>query len=275
MRIDTLSAGATAHHNEDLAAVFDRDGVLDVVVLDGATSVADRDHVDTGRGDVVWFVHRFAEALQALPVSLDQQQAVHDAIDTVARQYDAHESAPVHAWPIAALTWVRIAGGKLHLYCLGDCKTLLGLPDGSVTDLDPYTNPQEAVLQQEIARLRAAGIDDPSRRKELLLPMLRARREQQNTAPAPTILCLRPNGAFAPRRDTVEAPPGAQLLVATDGFYRLVDPYGLYTPQTLLRRCGEDGLDAALRELRAYEDNTAGGTSVKRADDASAVLWQA
>jgi hypothetical protein len=36
----------------------------------------------------------------------------------------------------------------------------------------------------------------------------------------------------------------------TDGFYRLVDTYGLYTDASLLQACADGGLEALLAELR-------------------------
>jgi hypothetical protein len=61
----------------------------------------------------------------------------------------------------------------------------------------------------------------------------------------------------------------------TDGFYRLVDTYGLYTDSTLMEACLKRGLSAQLDELRTYEaaSNATGACSVKAADDASAALW--
>jgi hypothetical protein len=187
---------------------------------------------------------------------------------------------PVYAWPIAAMTWIRILPGRgvseLILYCLGDCKTLLLRPDGSVQDLDPWVNPQEAVLQDAIAALAAEGISDPDERRERLLPMLRRRREQQNTASMPQSLCLAPAGPFAARRYSVQAEPGSVLLVMTDGFYRLVDPYGLHSDAGLAQACVRDGQDAMLAGLRAHEHAAGAGTgmAVKQADDASAVVWR-
>lgn len=278
MHPDIVCQGALPHHNEDRVAVFETDGVTDLIVLDGATSVAERNYADAG-GDVAWFVQRFSAALApAIGAGLDQEAAVHAAIDTVRAEFaalTAGADVPAHAWPIAALTWVRIVDGRqARLYCLGDCTTLLGLPGGAVRDLDPYVNPQEAVLAAEIARLRAAGLDDPAARHAALLPMLRERRAQQNAMAAPTILCLHPRGPFAARRCTADLPDGAALLSMTDGFYRLVDPYGLLTPQALMALCVRDGVAAALARLREYEALASVGTTVKRADDASAVLWR-
>lgn len=188
---------------------------------------------------------------------------------------------PIHAWPIAAITWVRMSERDEQttatLYSLGDCKTLLRTADGDVVDPDPYFNPQEAVLQAEIARLRAAGVTDADERRERMLPMLRARRESQHRSPAPAILCVRPQGPFQARTSTLELATGDALLVMTDGFYRLVDPYGLYTDAGLLARCEERGPAALIDELRAFERSAGdtGNRAVKAADDASAVFWVA
>jgi hypothetical protein len=189
------------------------------------------------------------------------------------------EAVPVYAWPIAAMTWIRLLRGRdgaseLLLYCLGDCKTLMLRADGGVQDLDPWVNPQEAVVQEAIAALAREGIDDPAVRRERLLPMLRRRREEQNTALGPQSLCLAPAGPFAARRYAARAEPGSTLLVMTDGFYRLVDPYGLHGDASLLRACASGGLEALLAELRAHEAASGGaGMAVKQADDASAVAW--
>ena len=280
----SVSSGAVGHGNEDYVAVFEQAGLADIVVLDGATSVAQQNYIDREAGDAAWFVGRFgADFGAALATHGSQEQLVHRALDATRAAFEtrtAGHAAPVYAWPIAAMTWIRIlpgrGGSELILYCLGDCKTLLLRPDGSVDDLDPWVNPQEAVVAQAIAALVREGVSDPQARRERLLPMLRRRREEQNTATSPEALCLAPAGPFAARRYSVRAEPGSVLLVMTDGFYRLVDPYGLHTGASLARACVRDGLDAMLAELRSHEQAAGFGTglAVKQADDASAVAWR-
>jgi hypothetical protein len=278
-----VSSSGGGHANEDHVAVFEQDQAADIVVLDGATSVSQHNYIDQDNGDVAWFVRRFSSAFgAALAAHGTQEAAVRRALDEThadfARRTAGH-AAPVHAWPIAAMTWVRVMPGRggsdLLLYCLGDCKTMLLRADGSVQDLDPYLNPQEAVVQEAIAALVREGVTDPRARRERLLPMLRRRREEQNMAPFPEALCLAPAGPFAARRHAVRAEPGSVLLVMTDGFYRLVEPYGLYSDAGLAQACAERGLQAMLDELRAHEHAAGAGTGmvVKPADDASAVAW--
>lgn len=285
MTIAHISAGAVAHRNDDHVAVFTHAGATDILVIDGGTSVAERDYLDPIRGDVAWFVHAFTAALeQELRPGRSQQECVHAAVDSVRARFEEttdRTSMPLHAWPIAALTWIRVSerNGRqwASLYGLGDCKSLLRSPNGACIDLDPFVNPQDAVLQAAIAKLRAEGLGDPVERRERMLPMLRARREFQNTQLAPTVLCLHQNGVFDARVRSVDLEPGASLLIMTDGFYRLVDPYGRYTDSGLADACIERGLPAMLDELRTYEA-VVGGTgarAVKAADDASAAIWTA
>jgi hypothetical protein len=280
----SASSAAGGHGNEDYVAVFEQDGLADIVVLDGASSVAPQNYIDQQAGDVAWFVRRFgADFGAALAGHGSQEQLVRRALDATRAAFEDRtlgQAAPVYAWPIAAMTWIRILPGRgaseLILYCLGDCKTLLLRPDGSVQDLDPYVNPQEAVVADAIAALAREGVCDPHARRERLLPMLRRRREEQNTAPHPEALCVAPAGPFGARRRSVRATPGSVLLVMTDGFYRLVEPYGLYTDASLAQACVSDGLDAMLARLRAHEQAAGFGTGlgVKQADDASAVAWR-
>lgn len=284
MKIEHLTAGASAGRNDDHIAVFKGEDVTDILVIDGGTSVAERDYIDLIQGDVAWFVHAFTAAIgQALVSGRSQQDCVSAAIENVLAAFElaTHESpAPLYAWPIAALTWLRISerdgAAQASFYSLGDCKSLLYTPANGCVDLDPFTNPQDAVLQAEIARLRSEGVTDAEQRRERMLPMLRARREFQNTAAGPTVLCLRPNGAFKPRLRSVELPAGASLLIMTDGFFRLVDPYGLYSEAELVDACLERGLGAMLDQLRTYEagNGGTGARAVKAADDASAVIWR-
>jgi hypothetical protein len=283
MTTEQISCAPGSSINEDLIAVFDNDDVTDLIVLDGATSVADTDYIDAQQGDVAWFVQAFATALEAeVAPGVNQATAVRRAIDAVRAGFDARAGAgsiPLYAYPLAALTWVRIEQREDHLalslYCLGDCKALTFDADGAVCDLDPYVNPHEAVLREAMAALNTEDMLDPLLRRARLLPMLRARRESQHRSRAPDVLCLAPQGEFQARAFTRRLPPGTAVLAMTDGFYRLVDPYGLYTIEELVQRCRTRGLAALMDELRSVEAARASGVmAVKSADDASAVLWR-
>ena len=281
MTTEQISCAPGSSINEDLIAVFDSGGVCDLVVLDGASSVADTDYIDAQRGDVAWFVQAFAAALEAaIAPGVTQGAAVRQAIDAVRAGAGSIPpgSMPLYAYPLAALTWIRIERCDDHLalslYCLGDCKAFAFDADGAVCDLDPYVNPHEAVLREAMGALNTQDMLDPLLRRARLLPMLRARRESQHRSSRPDVLCLAPQGEFQARELTRRLPPGTAVLAMTDGFYRLVDAYGLYTIEGLVQRCRTRGLAALMDELRSFEAARASGVmAVKSADDASAILW--
>lgn len=285
MTIERISCAPGNEVNEDLVAVFQTDGLLDLLVVDGATSVADQDYVDTQMGDVAWFVQVFAgELAHTIDAARAQADSVRLAVHAVRRAYadkTAGREVPLYAHPLAAMTWVRIrhADGQpeVSLYCLGDCKAFAVGADGKVVDLDPYDNPFETVVQDAMAQLGAEDIIDPVLRRQRLLPLLRTRREAQHASPSPTVLCLAPHGEFSAREMTLRLAPGTAVLAMSDGFYRLADPYGLMTRDALARRCRTEGLDKLMRELRAFETARADGAvlTVKNADDASAIMWTA
>ena len=279
-----LCSEAGAGNNEDLVAVHENGNVTDIFVLDGATSVAECNYVDNQQGDVTWFVRYFAAELGKIfaPDSSQESMVLRAAAATCSEWRDRTEGspAPPYAWPIAALTWIRAIPGAeatvIHVYSLGDCKTLIREPDGTVRDLDPWTNPQEAILQREIAAMVAEGVTESAQRLARLMPLLRKRREEQNSALAPAVVCMSPGGPFSARKAVLQVKAGAVLLCMTDGFYRLVDPYDLYSPGQLIDACSLRGLAPLLLELRNVEGSSSTkGLTVKAADDASAVMWTA
>jgi hypothetical protein len=285
MRYTLASSAGKGRINEDVVVVYERDGYTDLVLMDGATPLTPERSVAAGASDPAWFVRRFAQDLgRVLRADASQAALVLEALEHTRTAYLAaggHADVPPYAWPIATLAWVRVfdpdADGShtLDLFCLGDSKILLQLPDGVVRDIDPFDNPQEQATQAAVAALVAEGIRDPAERWARLLPMLRARRHEQNTAASPAVLCLEPRGPFAARTARVTAPQGALLLVLSDGLYRLVDTYGLHSDGSLLDACRARGLDALLDELRAFEaGKEAAGLAAKTADDASAIAWR-
>ena len=284
MKIVHVSDAAGAKSNEDLVAVYLHNaGIVDILIFDGASSVSEKNYFDTLVGDAAWFVSSFAALLkEVVAPGFSQHDSIKLALAHFQRDVQANfnlAQIPAYAYPIAALTWARIIEGgvdaAVQIYALGDCKVFVSNAAGEVRDIDPYENAQEDILKAAIAQLKAQGIEDKAQVFAALLPMLRERRAFQNMHAAPTILCMYPQGEFEARQYAFDMEGQSQLLAMTDGFYRLVDTYGLYSMDGLVRRCAETELDTLLQELRQFEqDNLASGAhSVKKSDDASAVRY--
>ncbi|MCH8622543.1 hypothetical protein [Undibacterium sp. TS12] len=291
MQTHTLSTPATPNKtNEDLILTLaHNEHLLDVLIFDGASTVSEQHYLDAVLGDPAWFVQQFALALQQVVApDVSQADSVVRALDVMRGQHAALLTAtvPPYAWPIAALTWVRLrdaddtghadGGVQVSVYALGDCKLFLLDEHGASSDLDPYVNPQEGILKTAIEQMKRDGLDEQARWAKLL-PMLRDRRVSQNTSVQPSILCLHPQGPFAAREHSLSislnTSKSARLVLMTDGFYRLVDSYHLYDDSGLLQACASQGLPALMQELRAHEAGKSGaGAVVKKTDDATVAM---
>ncbi|MFZ6653822.1 hypothetical protein [Undibacterium sp. TJN19] len=279
MEIQTLSTAARPDRNEDLVTSFTHgDGTLDLLVFDGASSVSGHDYLDAALGDPAWFVQQFSAALETVATPMTSQgDSMTLALHALHERHHAllvAAAMPCYAWPIAALSWLRVQANGIDawLYALGDCKTFLLNAEGHVTDLDPYENPQEGLLKAAVEQLKHEGLDEQARWARLL-PMLRERRVAQNMSMQPSIVCMHPQGRFAAREHPVRLAGASSLLMMTDGFYRLVDHYHLHDDQSLMQTCTMHGLDVLMLQLRTHEaGETSAGMSVKKADDASVAM---
>ena len=103
---------------------------------------------------------------------------------------------------------------------------------------------------------------------------LRGHRRLQNTE-GRWIFGLNPDAARHLETHTLTLKPGSDILLMSDGLYRLISPYKSHTPETLFALIREDGLLTAIRALRALEnssDDNAKFGRIKTRDDACG-LW--
>ena len=76
-------------------------------------------------------------------------------------------------------------------------------------------------------------------------------------------------------RATHPVAPGDVLLLVTDGFYRLIDHFGIHTEADLVEAALSQGLRPMIDRLRAEENADPHGVRaprIKKHDDATAVL---
>lgn len=281
MDIKVISEGALPPHNEDVVFFHNHNNDnLDMWIIDGASSVADRNYIDIN-GDPIWFAQGFSRHLQKrINANVPIADLVSASIADLGKEFRQHANSieiPEYAKPIAALTFLRVnrkidRNITLSIYALGDCTSLANI-DGHCRNLDPYTNPQENLLAEKIKTLKNQGINDSEERRKILLPFLRQRRVEQNQSLHPDILCLNPSGQFNARQHFLEINGRIDILLMTDGFYRLVDIYKIYTNETLLQASGKIGLDNLFKQLRDFEKKQSELSSVpiKKADDATAL----
>jgi hypothetical protein len=181
------------------------------------------------------------------------------------------------AVPSAGLVLAMIDGPSLTIANIGDCKTLVRFPDGAVQSFGD--SPVTALDAQVVGKLTDLQRAHPGTRfadlKRELAPLIKHNRRLKN----------QPNGygVLEPGQPwlqyvqyfTLEAPPGTHILMLTDGFYRLVDHYHLYTDESIVAAAIEEGLESLARQLRQIEHDDPECRTyprLKPQDDATAQL---
>lgn len=243
-------------------------------VIDGATDVGPVRIFPDGESDAAVFAEMFAQALLADQPGADAPQAYVTRIVARLRGEAAKAArvaltdAPRSALPTAAATWVRMRGGRLEAATLGDTVAIVRRPDGAV---DVVGEPDKPAEEQE--RAQKVMMKTPEERRTWLQGV----RAIHNTERGYWIFGTQVEAAGHVIHQTAPAPDGTHVLLMTDGFYRLVSPYGRYTHERLIEAAITNELPALMAELRSMEASPDEDVKIgrfKTSDDATALLIQ-
>jgi hypothetical protein len=176
------------------------------------------------------------------------------------------KDVPLASYPTAAATWVRHRKGRLEGATLGDSIAIVKSPNGTVT---VFGEAGKAAEEQGRAKTVMAMT------REEQLKWLQDVRALHNTAHGYWVFGVQPEAADHIVHQSCDAPAGTKALVMTDGFYRLVSPYGRYTDEGLMDAVVARGLGPLMRELREMEalpEDDAKIGRFKTSDDATALM---
>jgi hypothetical protein len=253
-----------------------------VTLLDGAAPLVE-ERVSAHANDAVWLVRRFDELSRKRldAPARDIVALVEAARSELAREYDelcrVAGFVPADA-PFACLAFAHDAGERLELFNLGDCTTLVRGRQGRLQKLG--ASAVRELDRQAIERLQnelAAGVEPHAARLARIRPVLLANRAHRNRLAGYDVLDVT-TSCFG-RFERLACLRGAtrDVLLMSDGFYRLVDTFARYDDVALIDAVERRGLDALLEELRELESADPECTAhprFKRHDDATA-LWVA
>ncbi len=281
----TLLSAATqagSRINEDGYGLWPSDAPRAAWVLDGVTGINDRALLP-GPSDAAWFVAQVQEVLPAL-LSQSPDMPIADLIAALVGALDRRQSASWvdpcggDGWetPAASFALMRVLGDEIEIARLGDCLVLLEAGDGTVKVLEhPVLEQIEVETRRAILDLRAAGITEPHQIIDKMIPMLRAQRRRRNCTDGYGVLAAEQSCIPMMQVDRIPAETLRSVLLASDGYYRLVDHYGAMSDTELVHRTREHGADALLEQLRAIEAAdplAATYPRLKMRDDATALL---
>lgn len=286
--VDSLSLPGGSGPNEDAWGWQAGDAAGAVWMIDGATGLGEREHVPDGPSDAAWYAHTLSHALGGMTTpSADPRPAFAGIVADLAAQWrlaiqrdgGVPENVPAYALPSAALLWCRWRQGTdkdlaLDLHWLGDCVAILLPPVGPATAFNRGAlETADGRLRARISAATSAGVAGQDM-LGTLMPDLRARRAMANQPGGYWVFGLSPQAPAHMARAEARITPGSRLLLASDGFYRLVDHFALFDDRDLVEAAATLGLAELGQRLRAAESaaSLAQVARVKPHDDASAVL---
>ncbi len=242
-------------------------------VVDGATDVGPVRIFAAAESDAARYAEIFAETIVRHPADAREiPQAWFARLLPRLRAAIEREvkiplkDAPLASYPTAAATWVRHRKGRLEGATLGDSIAIVKSPDGAVT---VFGEAGKAADEQGRAKTVMAMT------REDQLKWLHDVRAIHNTRGGYWVFGVQPEAADHIVHQTCDAPAGTKALVMSDGFYRLVSPYGRYTDEGLIDAVVARGLGALMRELREMEASPEDDATIgrfKTSDDATALL---
>lgn len=247
-------------------------------IVDGATGLS-TEQLTGGGSDAAWLAGTIDEVLDRMvgtegpKLDLQKLEAeVHRAFEAATAHLPGHH---VNHVPSACLGLVEAQtnGGTIRIQgsFLGDVVALVPSEQGIERWTDERSKPFE---RKTLAALEAGG-HQPGRMPEAVRRQILENRASLNRPGGYWVVS--PSQPFAGRELRFEAQvqEGEVIVLATDGFMRLVDVFGAYTDRSLHAALAEGRGDDLIGELRALErgDLLSGAyPRVKTHDDATVLV---
>jgi hypothetical protein len=268
-----ISQGSGLVNEDAVGFIGDPDDIQAAWALDGVTGINELSFGLHG-SDAQWFVARIDSHLRSLlPEARDMQSVMSGLVDRLIDDL-AHVTLPHNFDPPAAcIAAVCRIGPEWQAVRLGDCRLLAEDAEGFHRIVDFPNDDFDHWVTAEAVRLRAGGMTSLKDIAQALQPALFANRRRRNRPGGYGVIeadraCL----AFAEYMPLAD--PSA-ILLASDGFFRLVDHYSQATEGELLRRGLEGGgvsaLYDTLRRIEHSDPDCRKFPRLKPGDDASAI----
>jgi serine/threonine protein phosphatase PrpC len=245
------------------------------LVMDGATMLGDP--LMPGPSDAAWIAQFGARRLMAHLQDQEPKKALRSAMADAEKSFKALRRREMdEPWqlPCASVMLAALHEKGLEFMWLGDCGAIIAQGETvTVIGETMAKRAEESGRARQMAQEKKVSSAAPGARDKFLAH-LRAARARVNSGDYWLFTPDKRAAAHAQRR-IVKIEPGALLLLASDGFLALASDYGAYDAAGLIAAAKGKGLAALGEELRAIENDDAGGdrfARFKKSDDATALL---
>jgi hypothetical protein len=286
--IDMVSLSSDGVKNEDKAGIRMSGLTGSAWVIDGASGINGNRHISKSTSDATWYAQQLNRIFYGLEIGIDAEQTTRIAIQKIAALYaneiSDRKEIPEFELPSAAVFWVRWFKNRVEsssyaidMGWLGDCVSIIENED----EISVYGNELTGFTNDEIASLlrnvKKQNSDNPDVGKALISQAIVEERKYMNKDHGYWIFSTDVRAADKLFRKKLSLDHPATILLATDGFYRIVDLFTQYTPRQIIQIGKEQGINYLLRELRNIEEQDCYCEKYlrfKKSDDATALLFE-
>jgi hypothetical protein len=248
-------------------------------VFDGATGLS-RDRLLPADSDARWFVEQLDRALRMSQHSVAVSDLFGAIVERVADLFDRsrlRDSWEKYEVPSAGMAYLRLMGDSLEVARLGDCKVLVETGNYCHALVKSDLDPLDAAVLEEVGRIHQSGTYDMDDVRKLIMGDLQDNRSLMNSPGGYWVMTADKEPVEHIQTTVLPLDSPTRGLLMTDGFYRLVDTFGLMSDQDLIRNAVSGGLAALLSRLREAEEldsKCIAHRRFKQKDDATALLFE-
>lgn len=249
-------------------------------VCDGATGVNSFRRCP-GQSDAAWLVAQMVQTMAecaGADLALDQWSTfLESSLEQAFVALGWPDDLSAADMPAAAFSAVQVRGDRLLGCNLGDCAIILRTRDGQMRRLGTSRVEQfdKAVLGLLNAELKSGGSHKSA--QPAMLAQILSNRAKANTPDGYWVANPRPGWADHVQTFDEDLTSVDRVLLASDGFLRLVDEYAIHPDMASVMDSDQAGLQRELERVRGVERNDPDcrlHPRIKPADDATAVLFE-
>ena len=272
-----------SRHNQDGCGFISGENSLACWVIDGASCV-EKSNVSATLDPTMWLVKRLSHSLEELSLATNPAHLVSLCLERIQKEYKtdlkAYVSENYKCAPSANLSWVRLSEyGERGVVCeyvgVGDCRCFTSSKREvlEVSEVrEEYDETDHQKLVQHLMWVEGLSVQEVNER--LKTGLLNVRKKQQMSI---KYALLNPDSAIIPSviHKQLKFYDKTYVVLMSDGFFRLVDYYKMYSTEELVYRIVSGNMRALYSELRSIEKDDATAIKYPRckiSDDATALL---
>lgn len=250
-------------------------------VIDGATGLGDNLLCSAGSDAAAYAKETNAQLENALAAgNANLKSALRRSITELEKWVEtnlARKPRDRFELPSAAAAIINILGNVLHMAFLGDVKCVhVRGRECETYGFSPLGALEEQALRELVTIQETHPDADVNEIRRLLTPTLRRNRSLMNIDGGYWVMSNDSRAADNAHYASADVQDGDHVILLSDGFYRLIDTFHVYSTADLAcRAMTKGGLQPLYNQLRDLEENDPECRRyprVKKADDATAVL---